>query len=215
MSSARSARRLRLALFAVLAVVLVAAGAAGGYLARHAPEPKRFSQVSSDDCHTVLLDVPGNVVDRLVPRTHYVNAWQKVTRKKGAYSSMCALGADGKQALLVQVQQRDESAPLSKLGSGEGHGDTRKVPGFENGWSSDDSAAVAVPCTKGKKDGKGDKDGDHGDDGNTALHVQVRALAKQGQDVREDVVAVLKKAVSTNHTLACYAAPMEDGSAYD
>ncbi|MGX9227881.1 hypothetical protein ACWV95_19805 [Streptomyces albus] len=128
MSSARSARRLRVALFAVLAVVLVAAGAAGGYLARHAPEPKKFSQVSSDDCHTVLLDVPGNVVDRLVPRTHYVNAWQKVTRKKGAYSSMCALGADGKQALLVQVQQRDESAPLSKLGSGEGHGDTRRSP---------------------------------------------------------------------------------------
>ncbi|MBO8197602.1 hypothetical protein ACFW4X_10115 [Streptomyces smyrnaeus] len=201
----RPTRRIRYALLTVLAVALVAAGAVAGALTQHEDPkaPKKFSEVSGDTCHTVLLGLSDSVLDRVVPTSHYVSGWQKVTRKKDQYSSLCGIDADGKRALRVSVQQQNVAAPLRDADR-TGREKAEKVPGFEESWSTRDGAAAAVPCTK-KKD----------KDENTELQVVVESFAEKGEDVRKDLVRILKASVKTNHSLACYSAPMEDGSAYD
>ncbi|MGY1436928.1 hypothetical protein [Streptomyces reniochalinae] len=194
-----SKRLLRDTLLTVLAVALVAAGVAGGALWQR-KEPKKFSEVSADTCHTVLLGLSASVLDRVVPTSHDVSGWQKVTRKKGEYSSLCRIDADGERALQVSVKQRNAASPLDRITSDP----VRKVSGFKESWSTQSGAAAALPCTEEKKP-----------DENTELHVTVESFAKKGQDVRKDLERILKAAAKTNHRLACYAAPMEDGSAYD
>ncbi|MFE9390944.1 hypothetical protein [Streptomyces sp. NPDC006784] len=200
----RPTRTIHHLLLAVLAVALVAAGAVGGSLAQSEDpkDPKKFSDVTSDTCHTVLLGLSASVLDRVVPASHYVGGWQKVTRKKGQYSALCGIDTDGRRALRVSVQQQSAAAPLRDPRPSV-KGRTEEIPGFEASWSTPSGAAGTLPCTE-------DRDADE----DTELQVVVESFAVKGEGARKDLVRILKASAETNRERACYGAPMEDGSAY-
>ncbi|MGP3979197.1 hypothetical protein ACTWQF_35355 [Streptomyces sp. 8N114] len=194
----RPTRWVRYILLFVLAVALVAAGAVGGALMQR-KEPKKFTEVSGDTCHTVLTGLSNSVLDRVIPKSHYVGGWQKVSRKKGEYSALCGINADGKRALTVSLGQLNATRSLDGPKPWQGKG--KKIPGFKKSWATRSAAAAALPCTKAKDE-----------DENTSLHVKVESFTKKGDDTRKDLIRILKAAAGDGHSLACFAAPIEDGS---
>ncbi|MDI6409716.1 hypothetical protein [Streptomyces albus] len=191
-------RPLRIALLAVLAVALVAAGALGGALYKdgdHKDDAKAFSDISG----STTCWAPEPVLDRIVPASHYVDRWKRLTRQDLGYNTQCGITADGKQVLRVSVQQRNSVHKPDRLGTGPGHGRTRSVPGFKQGWSSQDAASVVVPCTK-----------DTGDGDATNLYVKAQAWRKNYGKLREDMVRIVQQAVKAHRTAACETAPALD-----
>ncbi|MFE0760795.1 hypothetical protein [Streptomyces smyrnaeus] len=194
----RPTRWIRYTLLLVLAVALVAAGAVGGALTQR-KEPKKFTEVSGDTCHTVLSGVSLSVLDRLVPKSHYVGGWQKVSRKKGEYSAVCGIKADDERALRVTVEQVNASRSLDGPKPWQGKG--KKIPGFPKSWAARGAVAATQPCTTAKDE-----------DENTSLHVKVESFTKKGDDTRKDLVRILTTASEDAHAVACDT-PLEDGSA--
>ncbi|WP_369206333.1 hypothetical protein [Streptomyces sp. PU-14G] len=195
----RFPRWLRYTLLAVLAVALVAAGAFAGALTQR-KEPKKFTEVSGNTCQTVLLGLPSSVLDRLVPESHYVGGWQKVSRKKGEYGATCAITADGKRALTVSVKQMDSSRSLDRPDASRGK--AKKLSGFPEGWSVRGGVAAALPCTRAEGDDQ---------DENTKLHVKVESSSQENDiETRKDLVRVLKVAAEEGNAVGCFAAPLKD-----
>ncbi|WP_405804654.1 hypothetical protein [Streptomyces sp. NBC_01187] len=194
-------RPLRIALLAVLAVVLVAAGALGGFLAKgeDSKGPKKFSEISGG----TTCWASESVVNRVVPASHYADRWKRLTRAEAGYNAQCGITVDGKQVLRVSVEQHNSVHKPDRVGTGPGHGKTKSITGFEQSWSSQDTASVVVPCTKNT-----------GDDNATNLYVKAQAWRKNYGKLREDMVRIVKQAAKGHRTVAC-AAPKEDGAASD
>ncbi|NSC22833.1 hypothetical protein FM076_17315 [Streptomyces albus subsp. chlorinus] len=190
-------RPLRIALLAVLAVVLIAVGAVGGALSKgeDGKAPKKFSDLSGD----TTCWAPGSVLDRVVPASHYADRWKRLTRAEFGYNAQCGITVDGKQVLRVSVEQRNAAHKLDRVGTGPGHGETKRVPGFAQGWSSQDAVGVVVPCTK-----------DTGDDDATNLYVKAQAWRKTYGTLRADMVRIAQEAVKAHRTAACVSAPALD-----
>ncbi|MDJ1134030.1 hypothetical protein [Streptomyces iconiensis] len=187
-------RPLRITLFTVLAVALVAAGAVGGALYAHEDpkEPKKFSErTKGSTCWAA-----GSVLDRLVPASPSAESSMYATREELQYDSSCLITADGKQILRVSVKQQNSVQKLDRFGTGAGHGKTKSIPGFEQGWSSRDVASVAVPCTKNT-----------GDDNATNLYVKAQAWGKNYPQSREDMVRIVKQAVKKHRHMVCVTLP--------
>lgn len=187
-------RPLRITLLAVLAVALVAAGALGGALSQREDreDPEKFSEITGGTtCWASEV-----VVDRVVPASHHTDRWKRLTREELRYNTQCGVTVDGKQVLRVSVEQHNSAHKLDRVGTGPGHGRTRSIPGYKQSWSSQDAAAVVVPCTK-----------DTGDDNATNLYVKAQAWRKEYGKLRQDMVRIVEQAVKAHRAAACNGAP--------
>ncbi|MFE9330764.1 hypothetical protein [Streptomyces sp. NPDC006925] len=190
-------RPLRITLLTVLAVALVAVGALGGALSQREDrnDAEKFSDISGD----TTCWAAGSVVDRVVPASHYTDRWKRLTREDLGYNAQCGITVDGKQVLRVSVEQHNSVHKPDRVGTGPDHGKTKRIPGFEQSWSSRDAAAAVVPCTKNT-----------GDDNATNLYVKAQAWRKDYGKLRQDMVRIVEQAVKAHRTTACNSAPAED-----
>lgn len=189
-------RPLRSTLLAVLAVALVAVGAVGGALFKgeKTKPPKKFSEVTGENTPCAMSK---SVLDRVVPAAHYADRSQGSIREKLRRSYRCRIVVDDKQVLELTIEQLDSVHKPRKAGTGPGHGKTKSIPGYEQSWSSDDTAGLSVPCTKNT-----------GNDNATSLYVRAQATREPYEGLRADMVRIAKRAAKTYRTPTCKIAPV-------